>query len=266
MLPSPLRAVSYLAPNLFWFYQAVIAYLERSLDIEICLVQAEYDPLADPALLQDQLDIAFICGLPFIRHYQVAPAQLQAVVAPVMQAERYQNQPVYFADVIVNAASEVRALEQLAGKTFCYNDLGSNSGYHLLWHRLFQKQYSRAFFSQTATSGSHECSIQWVAKNKVDCAAIDSTVLEQAIRDIPDLSDQLRIIESIGPCPMPPIAVAQRLGKPFLQKLQARLLDPNLDLQLHMHQAGIHRFAVMDSQAYQPIAPSICSFGALRYR
>lgn len=253
MLPRPLRAVSYLAPNLFWFYQAAIAYLERSLGIEIHLVQAEYDPLADPALLEDQLDLAFICGLPFIRHYQAAPTQLQAVVAPVMQADRYQNQPVYFADVIVNAASEVRALEQLLGKTFCYNDLGSNSGYHLLWYQLSQRQYSRDFFSQTVASGSHQCSIQWVANNTVDCAAIDSTVLEQAIRDNPGLSHQLRIIESIGPCPMPPIVAAQRLGKPFLQQLQAHLLHPDVDLQLQMHQAGIHRFAIADSQDYQAI-------------
>src|ERR687885_1881668 len=101
--PDKLRLVSYLAPNMFGFYEAVGAYLSRVLDLEIQLVQSQYDPLEDPIILDDQLDIAFICGLPFARRYRVADSQLQALVAPTMQASRYQNRPVYFSDIIVNA-------------------------------------------------------------------------------------------------------------------------------------------------------------------
>jgi hypothetical protein len=53
---------------------------------------------------------------------------------------------------------------------------------------------------------------------------------------------------------MPPIVAAQRLGKPFLEQLQAHLLHPDVDLQLQMRQAGIRRFAIADSQDYQAIA------------
>lgn len=96
-----LRLVSYLAPNMFWFYSAVGEYLSRVLDVEVDIVQGQCDPLLDPLLLQDQLDLSFICGLPFIRHYQAFPHQLQAIVAPVMQEMRYQGCPVYFSDIIV---------------------------------------------------------------------------------------------------------------------------------------------------------------------
>jgi hypothetical protein len=43
---------------MFWFYEAVGAYLGGVLGVESQIVQSEYDPLADPVMLQDKLDIA----------------------------------------------------------------------------------------------------------------------------------------------------------------------------------------------------------------
>lgn len=133
---TSLRAVSYLAPNWFGLYQAIAAYLGRVLQVEIQLHQGECDPLQDPLLFQDQIDLAFICGLPLIRYSQQVIDQLQTLVAPVMQASRYGNSPIYYADVIVKADSNIKKFGDLSGKTFCYNDPGSNSGYNLLRHWL----------------------------------------------------------------------------------------------------------------------------------
>ena len=220
--PEKLRLVSYLAPNMFGFYEAVAAYLSRVFNLETQLIQSQYDPLEDPMLLQDKLDIAFICGLPFARHQQVAN-QLQAVVAPVMQASRYQNCAVYFSDIIVNANSNFNSFADLKGKKFCYNDPGSNSGYNLVRQRLIKSNYPHNFFGQVMQSGSHQNSMRWVVEGVAECAAIDSTVLEQELRDFPQLSDHLRVIEAIGPCAMPPVVGARRLGSAFLEALQSAL-------------------------------------------
>ncbi len=67
-----LQITSYLAPNWFEFYQAIAASLSRVLKVEFQLQQSEYDPLEDDLLFQDQIDLAFICGLPLIR-YSHAP-------------------------------------------------------------------------------------------------------------------------------------------------------------------------------------------------
>jgi phosphonate transport system substrate-binding protein len=234
---NSLRIASYLAPNMMSFYRAVGRYLERVLKLKTYIWQSEFDPLEDPKLLHDQIDLAFICGLPFARYTQTGPDQFVAIAAPVMQAERYQNRPVYFSDVIVSATSQLTSLDQLAGKTFCYNDPGSNSGYNLLRDRLMRTGYPSHFFGKVIQSGSHQHSIAWVADGKADCAAIDSTVLEQELRNSPERSLQLRIIESIGPCPMPPLIAAQRLGKSFFNQLQAALLQPDTELQ-HSDAAG----------------------------
>ncbi len=216
---TSLQAVSYLAPNWLELYQAIATYLGGVLQVEIQLHQSEYDPLKDPLLFQDQIDLAFICGLPLISYSRVVLDQLQTLVAPVMQAPRYGNCPIYYADVIVKADSNIKKFADLSGKTFCYNDAGSNSGYNLLFQRLRQEQYPHNFFKKTIESGFHQRSIRWVVEGKADCAAIDSIVLEQELRDFPELTSHLRIIEAIGPSPIPPLVVAQRLGISLIQQI-----------------------------------------------
>lgn len=247
-----LKLVSYLAPNMFWFYEAVGAYLSRVLNVEVDIIQSPNEALKDPLLLEDRLDIAFICGLPFIRNYRIAPNQLEAIVAPVMQAERYQNRPVYFSDIIVAADSSFKNLENLRGKTWCYNDLGSNSGYYLLLHRLVEAGKTRSFLGKTTKSGSHQDSIQLVAEGIVDYAAIDSTVLEQELRNYPTIP--LRIIESIGSNPMPPIVAAQHLGATLIESVQQALLNPDLQLRSLMNKAQIQNYVAVNSEDYGAIA------------
>jgi phosphonate transport system substrate-binding protein len=249
-----LTLVSYLAPNLFWFYRAIGLYWERSLSISVDLTQAQGDPLEDPRLLNNQLDVAFLCGLPFARYCQTSPEQFQALVAPVMTADRYQDHPVYFSDVIVSATSDLKTFNQLVGKTFCYNDPGSNSGYTLMHYYLMHNNYSVDFFGKVMQSGSHQRSMRWVAEGKVDCAAIDSTVLQQELRMVPELAQQIRVIESIGPCPIPPIVSTRRLGTTLLNQLQLALLQPDQELQSQMQQAGIRRFVAVQSEGYAELA------------
>jgi phosphonate transport system substrate-binding protein len=249
-----LSLVSYLAPNMFGFYEAVGAYLSRVLGVETQLVQSEYDPLEDPMMLQDRLDIAFICGLPFARRHRVVPSHLQALVAPVMQASRYDNRPVYFSDIIVQAESNLKRFDDLKGKTWCYNDLGSNSGYNLVRQRLIQAGYPSSFFGKVIPSGSHQRSIRLVVDGQADCSAIDSTVLEQELRDSPKLSHRLRVIDSIGPCPMPPVVAAQHLGSALIGTIQSALCQPDKELQAAMERSHIQHYVAVQSADYEPLA------------
>ena len=248
------KTVSYLSPNLFWFYEAIVAFLARTFNFSVEIEQSKFDPLDDPQLHQDHWDLAFICGLPFARQRMIAPNQLTALAAPVMQSDRYQNCPVYFADVIVAIDSHYSSLSDLAEKTFCYNDRGSNSGYNLLRQWLREHKYSPNFFAQSIPSGFHQQSMRWVADGLADCAAIDSVVLEQELQDYPDLKQQLRVIEPIGPCPMPPIVISQRFNTVAIEQIQAALLQPDAKLQTAMAKAQIRRLAPVQSEDYDGLA------------
>src|SRR5256885_6409233 len=205
---SQLQAYSYLAPNLFWFYEAISAAFSRALDRPFHLEASAFDPLEDPALLADAVDVAFMCGLPFTLRNQGQPGQFAVLGAPVPQLARYGDRAVYFADVIVRADSAVREFNDLAGKRLCYNNLGSNSGYNLLRGWMADNGITSGFFSEVVASGSHQKSIRWIIEGKADCSAIDSTVLEQEFRDFPDLATEVRTCLSIGPSPMPPVLAA----------------------------------------------------------
>jgi phosphonate transport system substrate-binding protein len=209
-------------------------------------------------LLQNgQVDIAFICGLPLIRHNRVAEQPMRILAAPVMLGDRYQNQPIYFADIVVNADSKLARFEDLEGTRFCYNDRGSNSGYNLLRDRLLQhlqpNHLHRKFFSSTQQSGSHQNSLQWVANRLADCAAIDSVVMEAELRQIPELAQSLRIIDSIK-SPMPPIAVASCLDSDLMEQLRNVILEPDQELQAAMSLAQVKHYVQVTDIDYEPIA------------
>lgn len=246
---NQLTIASYLAPNWFWFYQAIAAAIDRALPTQTHLSAHPCDPLHDPALLNSEIDLAFICGLPFIRHYQAFPGQYEAIAAPVMRSPRYQNRPVYFSDVIVRANSPIQTFADLVGQRFCYNDPGSNSGYYLLLHYLVENQYPVDFFRQLIQSSSHQRSIRFVIEGLADCAAIDSIVLAQELQAYPDLVSQIRVIESIGAVPVPPLIAARHL-QPF-DRILSILLNPDPQLQAAMERAEVDRFAAVCSQDYQ---------------
>jgi phosphonate transport system substrate-binding protein len=253
-MKTNLKAVSYLAPNSFWLFEAIATHLNRTLNLEIQLCQSAITPQEDPLLQQNHWDLAFICGLPLVQHNRISSLPLQAVAAPMMQAARYQSRPVYFADVIIRCDRPFRTFADLAKTTFCYNDLGSNSGYSLMRHRLMQGNYPPSFFGRAIATGSHQHSIRWIVDGLADCAAIDSTVLEQALRDAPELATQVKIIDSIGPCPMPPIAAAHYFDQAAIAQLQAALLQPGAILQSAFAKAQIQRYVPVTTADYEPIA------------
>src|SRR5437868_2868261 len=88
---SQLQAYSYLAPNLFWFYEAICAAFGRALNRPFHLEASAFDPLEDPTLLVDAVDVAFMCGLPFNLRNKSQPGQFAVLGAPVPQLTRYQD-------------------------------------------------------------------------------------------------------------------------------------------------------------------------------
>lgn len=257
-----LKAISYLAPNWFDYYQAVTAALARSLSVEIQFQQGTCDPLVDPLLLQDQLDLAFICGLPAIRYHHTQPQQLQILATPVLAAERYSDRPIYFSDVIVNGTSPAQHFSDLVGQVFCFNDRGSNSGYNLVRWFVLQNDLGENFLDNQIESGSHQRSLEWVIRGKADWAALDSTVLDQIWRDHPEWRNQVKVITTIGPAPMPPIVVATHLGTALIQKMQLALLQPDRPLQTTMAIAGVNRYVLQTWQNYEILAEITRDVGA----
>jgi phosphonate transport system substrate-binding protein len=237
---------------MFYIYQAICDFLEQSLDTHIQLEQSPYDPMDDEALHAGQYDIVFICGLPLVR-LVAQQVPLEACGAPILSDKRYHQEAVYFAELIVKHDSRFYTLADLQGSIFCYNDIGSNSGHHLLRHHLYQQGYPAHFFGQTIASGAHTQSLQMVIEGKSDCATIDSVVLAQVLRDEPSLATQFRVVKSIGPCPVPPMAIVGQPSRLSVEHVRHLLNTPSEALVKILTRANMQAFAPISHTHYQKI-------------
>jgi phosphonate transport system substrate-binding protein len=220
-MSAKLRIATFLAPNMVPVYEFVVDALGRELGCRTELVVgASFDQFRI-----GEIDAGFICGLPYVQLVRQAPAPVELLAAPVLRGDRYAGRPIYFSDVIVRRGSPVRTFADLRGRSWAYNDPDSHSGYNLTRHHLVTLGETRGFFSRVVEAGFHQRAMRMVAAGEVDAAAIDSQVLAIEIRDRPDLADELRVIEILGPSTIQPVVAARHLPAEAKAALRAALLQ-----------------------------------------
>ena len=211
-----LRVASFLAENARPLYARIATYLGDRLGIPAELrAGGPWDELG-----RGQIDVAFICGLPYSQRHDRPGRPVELLCAPVPAAPRYGGRPVYFTDVVVRRDHPARAFADLRGAVWAYNDDGSHSGYNVVRHHLLALGETRGYFGRVVASGAHQTSIQMVLDGEVDASGIDSTVLELETARRPALEGALRTVAAIGPSPVPPVVVARGLEASLRAQLQ----------------------------------------------
>lgn len=247
-----LRVASHLAPDVEPLYAYLAEYLAVRLGRRAEFVVAEsYERCA-----QDLDDVCFVCSIPYLLFADAGRIDMEAVVAPVLQGDRFGGKPVYFSDVIVAASSPHRDFADLRGSVWAFNEPYSHSGYVTVLHHLATLGEDRSFFGRMVEAGFHEEAIRMVADGRADAAAIDCQVLEIALRNDPSLSRSLRRIGTIGPSAIQPVVVSRsRLTDAERGAITAALLEvvdePGARAALDM--ALVERFVPVDAGMYDDI-------------
>ena len=242
---------NFLAPNMTTVYADVTARVGRALAAPAHLIVGEsLDQLRDGSV-----DVAFLCGLPYVRLCRDRPGLLRPLAAPVLDGERYQDRPVYFSDVVVRRDSPFRSFGDLRGRSWAYNAPDSFSGCLLVRHHLLQMGETEAFFGRLSYSGRHQESIRKVLDGEVDGSAIDSQVLGvEALRN-PELADELRVIAILGPSTIPSVVAMARVP----QEVQARICETLCEMGRDpvsrnvLARGLIRRFTPIDDRAFDDI-------------
>jgi phosphonate transport system substrate-binding protein len=243
------------APNMDFICRDLAGYISEKLSIPVQLAidipWQERDRLLDAG----EIDLCWICGLPYIRKAELMPGRIAPLVAPVMAGSRYQDMPIYFSDVVVHQASPYRSLADLRGASWAYNEPGSQSGYGVVLYSLALQGKTLSYFGQVIASGSHQNSLQMILRKDVDSSAIDSTVLEMEIANNPAIASQIRIIDIFGPSPIPPWVVTQDTSLAMRQALQGLLMGMETDSigQTILQKARMARFVAVSDHDYDPI-------------
>lgn len=202
---------SFLADNARSVYERIAGYVAGQIGQPTTLLSGVGWEDRHRMLDDGRVQVAFICGLPYSQKFDRPDRPVELLAAPVMLPERYRGQPIYFTDVIVRHDGPFQSFADLRGRSWAYNDAGSNSGYNMPRDHLLRLAETAGYFGRTVASGSHQASIRMVIEGMVDAAGIDSVVLDLEFKLRPELAPQVRIIESIGPCPIPPVVVSSRL-------------------------------------------------------
>ena len=251
----PIRFTSFLGDNALEFYRDIVCYLAGMTGLETDFVTNRSTGEREAMVKQQEIQVVFTCGLPYTFKADIVPPQLRVMAAPVMAAARYQDQAVYFSDVIVRSESPYDSFADLSGKSFAFNETRSFSGYVAVCRHLLQMGQTESFFGEWLKSGAHAMSMDWVEQARVEAAAIDSVVLEMELDQHPERSGRFRVVERIGPYPMPPVAAVSGLPEPIYQKLKTALLAMHHTErgQKILQQAQVQRFRGMTDRDYDPI-------------
>lgn len=192
---------TYLAPCLQPVYEFVATKVGEELRRPTRLIVGQSLDMVRHA----EVDFAFLCGLPYVRLKREDSAAVEALAAPIVQGERYEERPIYFSDLIVPAQSPATSFVDLRGRSWAYNEPDSHSGYLITLSTLVEMGETPAFFERWEMTGLHQESIRRVAAAEVEGSAVDSHVLAVEVRDHPELADQIRVIGTFGPSTIQPL-------------------------------------------------------------
>jgi len=250
-----LLITSCLGPNTFPVVKAVAGYISQRTHLEVEVVDDISWEERERLLDSGQIHLGWICGLLYVFKTKNSRPKLDLLAAPVMCGRRYQNMPVYFSDVVVQRGSPFHTFASLWGAIWAYNERRSYSGYYIVLHHLNALTESKNFFGGMVKSGAHLDSLQMVINGQADVTAIDSTILDNELAQRPELADQIRVIETIGPSPIPPWVVSRQLPLRMRQQLQQLLLEMDNDPFGRVSLAGnqLARFVTADNGDYDLI-------------
>jgi phosphonate transport system substrate-binding protein len=251
--PDRLRFGTYLVSNTttLALYELVTEEVGRRLGLPTELVvETSYESCE-----RDQNEVCFVCSLPYVTFERRGLDLAVPVAAPVLQGERYGGRPIYFSDVIVHRDSPFLTFLDLRGRSWAYNEPLSWSGYGITRYHMTTLGETDGFFRQVVEAGFHREAIQMVARGQVDGSAIDSQVLSIELRDHPDLGEQVRVVEALGPSTIQPVAVSRRVPKDVREAIRDALVtmaeDPEVRERLSV--ALVERFVPVDAGSYDDI-------------
>lgn len=224
-----LKMVSLMASNADFFYRRLAEYLTLRTGIKVSVIDEPGWREREHLLDSGRAHLGFLCGLQYVRKVDAGKPGLELLAAPIMKSGRYLDRPIYFSDVVVRRNSRFQSMSDLRGCSWACNEPTSHSGCNLIRYYLADQGECGNFFREVVESGSHQNSLSLLLAGRIDATAIDSTVLELELRSRPNLRQSIRIIETLGPSPIPPCVAAAIVPQEAVLAIQQALFMMHSD-------------------------------------
>lgn len=219
-------------------------------DLTPCSQELVFDS-AETTLRDPDLLLGHTCGYPLMMqlHEAVLPVCLPCFDVPGVNGKLYSSQ------FIVPADSDIESLQQCRDKVVAINNNNSNSGMNVLRYALAKIGARPGYFSQVLMSGGHFASLEAVAANRAQLAAVDCVTYQLIADQHPQLVTKIRVIGySAQTCGLPFVVPASRYSKQrceaYLKALNQALTRLPADSTKILH---LDRFESVTLEDYQSI-------------
>jgi ABC-type phosphate/phosphonate transport system substrate-binding protein len=156
--------------------------------------------------------------------------------------------------LITRADAPFDTLAACRGTRAAYNQDDSNSGMNALRHAVAPHAHEGGFFRAVVRTGSHVGSLQAVADNRADVAAIDCVTFAFVCDEMPELARRVRRIGMTAASPGLPLIASDTVPAATVEALrdalnQALALSPERTKRLRLQ-----GFSTLPLEDYQRIA------------
>jgi phosphonate transport system substrate-binding protein len=209
------------APEIVRRWGPILGQMEKDLGIKIKHVTATDYRGTIEALKFKKAEVGWLGP----KAYVEASNNNYANVEPIAQVQLANGSLGYRSCLIVHQDSDIFTPEDLAGKSFAFNDPNSTSGY-LVPSAFFMMEMGvdpKKHFGKLTFSGSHEASILAVANKKVEAASTNLSDLQQLVREGKVPRSALRVIWVSKLIPNDPVVVRKDLPASLRSAIQESL-------------------------------------------
>jgi len=193
-------------------------HLEGALGAPVQLVKRRTYQEVVAMLLAGQLDAAWICGFPYVRHAD----RLSLLAVPL-----HRGRPLYQSYLIADARMEAASLDDLLGHTHAFSDPDSNSGFLVTrWLLAARHQRPEDFFMRPFFTYGHRNVLRAVEAGLAESGSVDGYVWETVAHREPALTNGTRIIARSDWHGFPPICCLASAGEtPVSRAFAAALMS-----------------------------------------
>lgn len=191
-------------------------YLEEALQLPVDLVKRRTYQEITALLLSGELDAAWICGFPFVQHWD----RLALVAVPL-----YHQQPLYQSYLIVPHGRKIETWQELRGDIHAFSDPDSNSGHLVTWALLAEAgETPQGFFRETIYTYGHRNVVRAVASGLAQSGSVDGYVWDVLSHRDPGLALKTRVLRRSELLGFPPVAcLTANQASPKVQALSTAL-------------------------------------------
>lgn len=184
---------------------------------EVRFVQRNSYREIDDLLADSRLDLAWVCGFPYVTH----PQTMRLMAIP-----DYLGQPLYRSYLIVpRSDSHTTHITQLRNRVFAFSDPGSNSGFLVPTTELIRAGIRPSlFFKKSFFTYAHRKVVDAVTSGLADGGEIDGYVYDTIEKQYPERTRDVRVAWRSPQYGFPPIVARRSLDEESFLRIQRALV------------------------------------------